>query len=67
MACQIQVQASAGALELVIPDDKTCELVAQQWAGTASADEGVESQGGTDRAWKALVRRLVRTNPEYMK
>lgn len=68
MACQIQVQALAGARELVVPDEDICEHVAQQWAGTAetTADDVVESEGGTDRAWKALVRKLERTSPEYV-
>ena len=66
MACQIQVQALSGARELIVPSERICEHVAQQWAGTDTAVITVESEGGTDRAWRALVRRLARTDPGYM-
>jgi ribulose-5-phosphate 4-epimerase/fuculose-1-phosphate aldolase len=67
MACQIKVQSLAGGRELVMPDEEVCELVARQWAGTAAGkNDAVESEGGTDRAWKALVRKLGRTDPKYL-
>lgn len=57
-ACQAQVQALAGGVELVQPDPQVCEHTAQQF-------EADDSDGITELAWEAALELIASQRNEY--
>jgi len=63
-ACQIQVDAMAGAAPLVMPPPEVCEHTARQFGG-ADLDRDYADAGSPSLAWQAMVRLADRIAPDY--
>lgn len=63
-ACQIQVDALAGGVPVVVPPPEVCEHTARQTEGTDTGDDYTDEVGGT-LVWESLLRLVERTHPDY--
>lgn len=63
-ACQIQVDAMAGDQHVVLPSADICEHAAAQLEGSEVGDDYTDTLG-MDLAWKALLRLVERSYPDY--
>lgn len=64
-ACRIQVAAQSGGSEIIIPDPRICERAALQLVGESVGDDFVDDVA-YELAWRALLRLLDRTAPDYV-
>ncbi len=58
-ACQLQIMALAGGMNVIIPPDEVCEHVAQQFEKSYTRGESAVMQ------WEALLRKLDSIDPSY--
>lgn len=63
-SCQIQVDAVTGGRPLVLPPPDVCEHAAHQLEGSAAGDD-LADEAGAELAWRALIRLVDRTYPDY--
>jgi ribulose-5-phosphate 4-epimerase/fuculose-1-phosphate aldolase len=63
-ACQIQVDAMAGGVPLVLPPPEVCEHTARQFGGQ-DGDRDYTDDGQPSLVWQAMLRLVERIAPDY--
>lgn len=63
-ACQIQVDAMAGGVPLVLPSPEVCEHTARQFGGEDGGRDYADD-GSPSLAWQAMLRLVERVAPDY--
>lgn len=63
-ACQIQVDAMAGGVPLVLPSPQVCEHTARQFGGEDGGRDYADD-GSPSLAWQAMLRLVERVAPDY--